>query len=323
MSFKEKLNGQIDEGYKAINSAFVNPVQGFVQSWQQLRSRDSRYAYFIITILFLFTILSFLVSYKFLISNSVLNSSNQVNSSIEIKQSKPQSGLQNENSNEITSVSGIGGSELDNDQQGEKRARLGYLSFFNSLSGFFGDYFGQYVFTTVDPTGLSTIDSPNGGVTFYPVLNTDTKLKMGTNNFLFTTIRYSNVLLAIVAPIMAVLIVMTGLQIIMNSNNSSHYGELSQRIQRLVMCGVMVFLITPVLLSFSVMSTQLLNNQILTLVGKQNSTNPECVNEPPQNTKCIFSGITDQLITKKHQRLILLTLAHKAMLIFQFGMLEE
>ena len=291
MSFKEKFNGQIDEGYKAINSAFVNPIQGFVQSWQQLRSRDSRYAYFIITILFLFTILSFLVSYKFLISNSVPNTTNQVNSSIEIKQSKPQS--------EITSVSGIGGSELDNDEQGQKRAKVGYLNFFNSLTAFFGNYFGQYVFQTVDPTGLSTIDSTGGGVTFYPVVNTDTKLKMGTNNFLFTTIRYSNVLLAIVAPIMAVLIVMTGLQIIMNSNNSSHYGELSQRIQRLVMCGVMVFLITPALLSFSVMSTQLLNNQILTLVGKQNSTNPECVNEPPQNTKCIFSGITDQLITKK------------------------
>ena len=119
---------------------------------------------------------------------------------------------------------------------------------------------------------------------------------MGTNNFLFTTIRYSNVLLAIVAPIMAVLIVMTGLQIIMNSNNSSHYGELSQRIQRLVMCGVMVFLITPALLSFSVMSTQLLNNQILTLVGTQ--TNPDCAGKNKSDTDCIFSSITGQLIVK-------------------------
>ena len=278
MTFNEKFNDIINDSYKAIDSAFLIPIKEFVQSWQQFRLRDSKLAYLVIGILFVFTLLSFLVSYKILTNNLSPVANNYSQQPTYNPQSR------------------IGGSEADNDLQGEKRAKVAYLNFFNSLTGFFGDYFGQYVFQTVDPTGLSTIVP--SGVSFYPVVNSDTKLQMGSGSFLFTTIRYSNVLLAIVAPIMAVLITMTGLQIIMNSNNSSQYGELSDRIKRLIFCGAMVFVITPTLLSFSVMSTQLLNNQILTLIGTQNT--PECKDKPKSDTECIFGGITKQLILKSN-----------------------
>ena len=282
MTFNEKFNDIINDGYKAMDSAFLIPIKGFVESWQQLRLRDSKLAYLVIGILFVFTLLSLLVSYKILTNDL--------------------SPVANNYSQQPTynSQSRIGGSEADNDLQGEKRAKVAYLNFFNSLTGFFGDYFGQYVFQTVDPTGLSTIVP--SGVSFYPVVNSDTKLQMGSGSFLFTTIRYSNVLLAIVAPIMAVLITMTGLQIIMNSNNSSQYGELSDRIKRLIFCGAMVFVITPTLLSFSAMSTQLLNNQILTLIGTQNT--PECKDKPKSDTECIFGGITKQLILKSNPSIV-------------------
>jgi fumarate reductase subunit D len=275
MSFKSNLDSHIKTVYSGFGGAVIAPVLEFSKSWVEIFKQNRRNAVLIVLGLILLFAFSCFLSFKILIEPYYGNTTIE---------SVPYS------SNISSNYRSIGGISVDQDNadQGKRRAVDTYLTTYSSIFEYVGDFFNDYVGVTVDPSGHSKY--AGGSVEFIPTVSPSDKLTFSTENFLYSTARYSGILLAIVAPVLVLLVVITGIQILMNQSNHNLFAQLTSKMTRLVMSGAMIFIITPLLLTSSVMVTNLLNGTILSTGAKA------CGWESNQtDLKCFFKETVDSI----------------------------
>lgn len=275
MSFKSNLDSHVKTVYSCFGGAVIAPLLEFSNTWVKVFKENRRNAILIVLGLILLFVFSCFLSFKILIEPYYGNASFE---------SVPYSSNISGNDRSVGGIS----VDQDNADQGKRRAVDTYLTTYSSIFEYVGDFFNDYVGVTVDPSGHSKYSS--GSVEFIPSVSPSDKLSFSTENFLYSTVRYANILLAIVAPILVLLVVITGIEILMNQSNHNLFAKLTSKMTRLVMSGAIIFIITPLLLTGSIMVTNLLNGTILSTGAKA------CGWESNQtDLKCFFKQTVDSI----------------------------
>jgi TrbL/VirB6 plasmid conjugal transfer protein len=191
---------------------------------------------------------------------------------------------------------GVGGTGNNTAEEGKNQAFFNYNSVVKSLISPLYNSFDSFVFTTVDPTGFSEIQSDKS-IQFEPSISTDKKLKIGSGSYLFSTMKYSSLFFGIAGGILLLLVVLSGYQI-MSNENGEILGEVMIRMKRIFVAGLLLFGLAPFLLSMSTVATQLVNQQIVKIqsgdcVGKMVPTDssPSDV-RTLSYSECIFDRVT-------------------------------
>lgn len=152
------------------------------------------------------------------------------------------------------------------------------------LSEFVWPIFEDYIGNTADPTGKSAcIKGENLICTFN---NNDSEIRFAKSDTKLTSAqKFSNDLLLLIGPIFVLLCIIQGFNYITNDNRE----EIKSLLKRLVL-SLVLLIITPYLLSFSIVGINLLTNAILT-----NSSISSSLNEV---VKSIIDGYYNNPATK-------------------------
>jgi TrbL/VirB6 plasmid conjugal transfer protein len=191
---------------------------------------------------------------------------------------------------------GVGGSGNNTSEEGKNQAFFNYNSVVKALISPLYSTFDSFVFTTVDPTGFSEIQSDKS-IQFEPSISTDKKLKIGSGSYLFSSMKYSSLFFGIAGGILLLLVVLSGYQI-MSNENGEILGEVMIRMKQIFVAGLLLFGLAPFLLSMSTVATQLVNQQIVKIqsgdcVGKEVplDSSPTGV-RTLSYSECIFDRVT-------------------------------
>jgi hypothetical protein len=203
----------------------------------------------------------------------------------------------NANAKAISSLpAGVGGTGNNTEIEGKNQAFSNYNFVVKSLISPLYSTFDSFVFTTVDPTGFSEIQSDKS-IQFEPSISTDKKLKIGSGSYLFSSMKYSSLFFGIAGGILLLLVVLSGYQIMTNENGEI-LGEVVIRMKRIFVAGLLLFGLAPFLLSMSTVATQLVNQQIVKIQSGDcvGSTVPAILPEVGTRnlsySECIFNRVT-------------------------------
>jgi TrbL/VirB6 plasmid conjugal transfer protein len=185
---------------------------------------------------------------------------------------------------------GVGGTGNNTEIEGENQAFQNVKDLIANFTKPLSSSFDSFVFTTVDPTGFSEIQSDKS-IQFEPSIASDKKLKIGSGSYLFSSMKYSSLFIGIAGGILLLLVVLSGYQI-MSNENGEILGEVMIRMKRIFVAGLLLFGLAPFLLSMSVVATQLVNQQIIGTSSSDCTING--ANLPLTYSDCVLNRITSK-----------------------------
>jgi TrbL/VirB6 plasmid conjugal transfer protein len=298
MSIKEMIDKTINLGYLLGNDLVLEPIKTFSSLIKHLYLKDKLKAVIILFTVFIIFGLSSFLSYKIFIERNLgLNTSSQ-SLSQSLSQSNSQTQTIQSNFDNIRAIGGEGTVKGDKstDIDGIERATSMYLESYKGFFGYIGDFFEDYVSNTADPLGHATTD--NSGITFDPVVNKNSIIKFASTSntsIFYSAYRYASILIGIVAPILVLMIVITGIELLISQNNHSTFGKLTKKLTRICVTVALIFVGMPLLLTSSIMTTNLVNRLILSSGG---ATCPAAAGQPPgskKDLKCFIETINDNI----------------------------
>jgi TrbL/VirB6 plasmid conjugal transfer protein len=294
MSIKEMIDKTINLGYLLGNDLVLEPIKTFSSLIKHLYLKDKLKAVIILFTVFIIFGLSSFLSYKIFIERNLgLNTSSQ-----SLSQSNSQTQTIQSNFDNIRAIGGEGtvkGTD-STDIDGKERATSMYLESYKGFFGYIGDFFEDYVSNTADPLGHATTD--NSGITFDPVVNKNSIIKFASTSntsIFYSAYRYASILIGIVAPILVLMVVITGIELLISQNNHSTFGKLIKKLTRICVTVALIFVGMPLLLTTSIMTTNLVNRLILSSGG---ATCPAGAGQPPgtkKDLKCFIETINDNI----------------------------
>jgi hypothetical protein len=282
MSIKESVNKVTNLVYQLGKEAVIEPIMEFCKTLKLTFAINKLKAVIILLTVFFILSISCFLSYKVFIERNLGSNSTSQTQLIN---------LNNSNANGIGGV--INGKDSQPDD-GKERALDMYLQSYNGFFNYIGDFFEDYISSTVDPLGHSTTDS--SGISFEPVINKNSKIKFASGSDVFySAYRYASILIGIMAPILVLMVVITGLQVLMSKDNHYTFEKLTQKLSRICITAALIFVGMPLLLTSSIMTTNLLNKLILSSGG---ATCPVEVGQPvstKKDLKCFIDTISKRI----------------------------
>jgi hypothetical protein len=284
MSIKESVNKIMNLVYQLGKEVVIEPIMEFCKILKLTFAINKLKAVIILLTVFFILAISCFLSYKVFIER---NLGSNLPSQTQLIDSN------NSNANGIGGV--INGKDSSPDD-GKERAIDMYLTSYNGFFEYIGDFFEDYISSTVDPLGHSNNES--SGISFEPIVNKNSKLKFASANnsgIFYSAYRYASILIGIVAPILVLMVVITGLQVLMSKDNHYTFEKLTQKLSRICITVALIFVGMPLLLTSSIMTTNLLNKLILSSGG---ATCPVAIGQPAstkKDLKCFIKSITDQI----------------------------
>jgi TrbL/VirB6 plasmid conjugal transfer protein len=284
MSIKESVNKITNLVYQLGKEVVIEPIKEFCKILKSTFAINKLKAVIILLTVFFILAISCFLSYKVFIERNLGSNLSFQTQLID---------LNNSNANGIGGV--INGKDSQPDD-GKERAIDMYLTSYNGFFEYIGDFFEDYISSTVDPLGHSNNES--SGISFEPIVNKNSKLKFASTNnsgIFYSAYRYASIMIGIVAPILVLMVVITGLQVLMSKDNHYTFEKLTQKLSRICITVALIFVGMPLLLTSSVMTTNLLNKLILSSGG---ATCPPIAGQPTstkKDLKCFIKSITDQI----------------------------
>jgi hypothetical protein len=286
MSIKEMIDKTVNLGYLLGNDLVLEPIKTFSSQIKQLYIKDKLKAVIILFTVFIIFGLSCFLSYKVFIERNIEQVSTVTSQSLQPN---------------FENIRGIGGDTVNGkdstEADGQERATSMYLESYKGFFDYIGDFFEDYISNTADPLGHATTDG--SGITFEPVVNKNSKVKFATSAIFYSAYRYASILIGIVAPILVLMVVITGIEVLMSQNNHNTFGKLTKKLTRICVTVALIFVGMPLLLTSSVMTTNLLNRLILSSGG---ATCPVGPGQPPstkKDLKCFIETINNNIRNKE------------------------
>jgi hypothetical protein len=286
MKVKNTINQSFDAIGKLFREGIFPPIQEFAVDIKKLYLKDKISALVIVMAVFFIVLSSFFISYKFFIEGSFgsLNQSSQISQFASLD-------------SRLNLDKAIGGNitpSSDTPEEGRKRAVSNYLDVYNKFFEYLGDFFNDYIGVTQDPLGHSTVSG--GSVDFNPIVNKNNKLTFESGSSIFySAYRYASILLTVVVPILVLLVIIKGFKILISSNNSHEYASLYSSLGRLMTTIILITVGTPLLLTGSVITTNLLNTTILKLSSAICPSGTTGASKT--DLKCFVLGVSNNLKT--------------------------
>jgi hypothetical protein len=282
MSIKETIDETVNLGYLLGNNLVLEPIKTFSSQIKLLYVKDKFKAVIILFTVFIIFGLSCFLSYKVFIERNLGENM------------APQSQTFQSNFNNLRAIGGDSVSGKDSTpEDGKERATSMYLESYKGFFDYIGDFFEDYISNTADPLGHATTD--NSGISFEPIVNKNSKVKFATSAIFYSAYRYASILIGIVAPILILMVVITGIEVLISQNNHNTFGKLTKKLTRICTTVALIFVGMPLLLTSSVMTTNLLNRLILSSGG---ATCPVGPGQPPstkKDLKCFIETINDNI----------------------------
>lgn len=301
MSIKSTVDEIIDLTYQLGTDLVIEPTLEFCRLWKLTYLKDKLTALFVLCTVCFVLILSCFLSYKFFIERSSTFTSEVTSGA---RYTSPKNLLKDPNLS-----SGMGGVVINGKdslpQDGKERAVDMYLQSYNGFFEYIGDFFQDYIANTVDPLGHSLTDS--SGISFEPVVNKNSKIQFSTGATTFySAYRYASIFIGIVSPILVLMVVLTGLQVLMTSDNYYSFEKLGQKLTRIAVTVLLIFIGMPLILTGSVMTTNLLNQLILSSgkVTCPSTTEPVTAGSTTnqQGLTCFVQNITQSIKDREIQQ---------------------
>jgi hypothetical protein len=288
MSIKETIDKTVNLGYLLGNEVLLQPIITFSSQIKQLYIRDKFKAVIILFTVFIIFGLSCFLSFKVFIERNFGQNISTQSQSIQ---------------GNIGNIRAIGGGTIkgtdSTDIDGKERATSMYLESYNGFFGYIGDFFEDYVSNTADPLGHATTD--NSGITFEPIVNKNSTIKFASTantSIFYSAYRYASILVGIVAPILVLMVVITGIEVLISQNDHNTFGKLTKKLTRICVTVALIFVGMPLLLTSSIMTTNLVNRLILSSGG---ATCPVGPGQPPstkKDLKCFIEKINENIRQK-------------------------
>lgn len=216
MSIKETIDETVNLGYLLGNNLVLEPIKTFSSQIKLLYVKDKFKAVIILFTVFIIFGLSCFLSYKVFIERNL-------GENIAPQSQTFQSGLDNFRAIGGDSISGKDSTPED----GKERATSMYLESYKGFFDYIGDFFEDYISNTADPLGHATTD--NSGISFEPIVNKNSKVKFASSAIFYSAYRYASILIGIVAPILILMVVITGIEVLISQNNHNTFGKLRSK----------------------------------------------------------------------------------------------
>ena len=316
MSIKKVIDQVVNLGYLLFTDMMISPLKTFTKETKELYYQNKLKAIAVILTVFLLFFGSCLVSYKLFIERSfgqsIGNQSNSRNATLPIQTpsnptpSNPTPLIPN--SKNLGAIGGVVINGSDSQvSDGKERAAAMYLDTYVNFLSYVGDFFEDYISTTVDPLGHATANSTE--ISFEPVVNKNSKLQFASSDnsgIFYSAYRYASIILGVVTPILVLLVIITGLQILMARSNHVSFEKLTQKLTRIAITVVLILVGMPLLLTSSVMVTNLFNRLILNSTSSTGScptlngadptfSNISSNSSSKKDLKCYLQKITEQI----------------------------